>query len=144
MELPTTASDMLGGRRVLKGAADSPEALIDLLRRGLPIEAMDLSVQVLGLTSEETSHVLGIPARTLARRRKGRQLKPDESDRLFRIARLAAHALEVFDDEEQASGWFHDAIPALGNQAPVSLLDTEAGVLLVDNELGRIEHGMFA
>lgn len=144
MELPATASDILGGRRVLSGAADSPEALIEVLRKGLPIQAMDLSVQLLGLSSEETSHVLGIPARTLARRRKDKQLKPDESDRLFRLARLAAHALEVFDDQEQASGWFHDSIPALGNRTPVSLLDTAAGVLLVDNELGRIEHGIFA
>lgn len=144
MGLPATVSDMLGGRPILRSAVDSPDAMIDLLREGLPIPAMDRTAQTLGLSAEETSLALGIPPRTLARRRKDKYLKPHESDRLYRLALLAAHALHVFDDEEQAAGWFHDAIPALGGQTPVSLLDTEAGIRLVDAELGRIEHGIFA
>lgn len=103
---------------------------------------MDRTAQTLGLSAEETFRALGIPPRTLARRDK--YLKPQEFDGLYRLALLAVHALHVFDDEEQAAGWFHDAIPALGGQTPVSLLDTEAGIRLVDEELGRIEHGIFA
>jgi putative toxin-antitoxin system antitoxin component (TIGR02293 family) len=118
--------------------------MIELLRKGLPIRALELTVRTLGLSAGEVSHVLGIPPRTLARRRKEKLLKPAESDRLYRVARRAAHALEVFDSEEQASDWLHAKIPALGGRTPVSILDTEAGVLLIDDELGRIEHGIFA
>jgi putative toxin-antitoxin system antitoxin component (TIGR02293 family) len=144
MTLPTTASDVMGGRRILREAAESPAAMIELLRKGLPIRALEVAVRTLGLSAGEVSRVLGIPPRTLARRRKEKLLKPAESDRLYRVARLAAHALEVFDSEEQASEWFHAEIPALGGRTPVSILDPEAGVLLVDDELGRIEHGIFA
>jgi putative toxin-antitoxin system antitoxin component (TIGR02293 family) len=144
MGFPATAADVLGGSGVLKGAADSTEAMMELLRTGLPIEALEVATQTLGLSSEEVSTVLGIPKRTLARRRKEHQLSPYESNRLFRLAHLAAHALDVFDDREQAQGWFHEPIPALGGRTPVSMLDTEAGVVLVDDELGRIEHGIFA
>ncbi|MBI5444387.1 MAG: DUF2384 domain-containing protein [Deltaproteobacteria bacterium] len=118
--------------------------MIELLRIGLPIEALEVATQTLGLSAEEVSRVLGIPKRTLARRRKEHQLSPFESNRLFRLAQLAAHALDVFDDKEQAQGWFHEPIPALAGKTPVSILDTEQGITLIDEELVRIEHGIFA
>lgn len=36
-----------------------------------------------------------LPARTLARRKRERRLRADESDRLFRVGRVAALAEEV-------------------------------------------------
>jgi putative toxin-antitoxin system antitoxin component (TIGR02293 family) len=69
---------------------------------------------------------------------------PDESDRLLRLARVFARARQVFDDGESAARWMALPNRALGGVAPLTLLDTDIGVDQVREELGRIEHGIFA
>lgn len=95
-----------------------------------------------GLSSKDLGAVLAVPERTLARRKRQRRLRPDESDRLVRLARIAAHAEDVLGSREKASAWLHEPNRALGNDAPVTRLDTDLGVRQVDSVLGRIAHGV--
>jgi putative toxin-antitoxin system antitoxin component (TIGR02293 family) len=83
-----------------------------------------------------------MPARTLARRRSSRKLAADESDRLYRLARIAARAVGVFGTEDKASAWLRRPNRALGNELPIRLLDTDVGARQVEDILGRIEHGI--
>ena len=83
-----------------------------------------------------------MPARTMARRRLSRKLDPVESDRLYRIARVAAQAVSVFGTEDQATTWLQRPNRALGGQLPIRLLDTDVGARQVEDVLGRIEHGI--
>lgn len=53
-------------------------------------------------------------------------------------------AVEVFGGEEKALRWMEYPSVALGNIAPLELLNTSAGVQMLLDELGRIEHGIFA
>ncbi|MFD0863856.1 antitoxin Xre/MbcA/ParS toxin-binding domain-containing protein [Sungkyunkwania multivorans] len=66
------------------------------------------------------------------------------SERLFEIAEVYAKGFEVFGDEKKFNNWIHEANLALGGIPPFSLLDTSYGVQIVLNELGRIDHGIFA
>jgi putative toxin-antitoxin system antitoxin component (TIGR02293 family) len=80
----------------------------------------------------------------MARRKKEKVLLPDESDRVLRLARVFAHASEVFKTEEDATGWFKDGIPALNGKRPLDLLDTDIGAQRVDAVLTRIQHGVYS
>jgi putative toxin-antitoxin system antitoxin component (TIGR02293 family) len=67
---------------------------------------------------------------------------PVESDRLVRLARVAAHAVKVFGSEEKAATWLHRPNRSLNNQPPLRLLRTDLGANQVDETLSRMEHGV--
>ena len=93
---------------------------------------------------EEISAALDLPLRTFSRRKRECRLSADESDRLFRLARIAARAAEVLGDEDKASRWLHRPNRALAGERPVALLDTDLGARQVEDVLGRIEYGVYS
>ncbi len=95
-----------------------------------------------GLKRETVCEIVNLSGRNFPRRKKQKQLSPEESDRLYRLARILAHAQEVFEDSETVTEWIRSPNIALGKQDPLSLLDTDIGVQQVDQILGRIEHGI--
>jgi len=87
---------------------------------------------------------LGIPERTLARRKREGKLNSEESSKLVRLARVIERAEEVFEEFDLAIDWLKSNNPSLAGFTPVSLLDTDIGAESVMETLGRIEHGVFA
>jgi putative toxin-antitoxin system antitoxin component (TIGR02293 family) len=132
----------LGGERVLRRKTPSFEQLRTALRRGLPYAALEAVASEFRITQEDLRSVLHLPARTLARRKKEKRLRADESDRLFRLGRLAALAQEVLGSREKAAGWLHRPNRALGNVVPLRQLDTDLGARQVEDLLLRIAHGV--
>jgi putative toxin-antitoxin system antitoxin component (TIGR02293 family) len=130
----------LGGPRLIH--ARSLEQLRERLRLGLPFAALSAVVSGFGLGGEDTASILRIPARTLARRKRERRLSPDESDRLFRLSRIATLAEEVLGDREKAARWLRAENRALGNAPPLSRLDTDLGAEEVETVLVRLAHGV--
>ncbi|HYL72773.1 MAG TPA: MbcA/ParS/Xre antitoxin family protein [Bryobacteraceae bacterium] len=53
-------------------------------------------------------------------------------------------ALEVFGSSDRAIEWMREKNPALGNQPPIRVIQTEAGGKAVRDVLGRIEHGVIS
>lgn len=138
----TSLFEMLGGGEVRKQPVHSPEELKEWIREGLPFASLEKVMSRFELNRDEVSNVLDLPSRTLARRKQERRLRPDESDRLFRLARIAGQATEVLGTEESASRWLHTPNRALGGERPLELLDTDLGTRQVEDLLGRIEHGV--
>jgi putative toxin-antitoxin system antitoxin component (TIGR02293 family) len=68
----------------------------------------------------------------------------DETDRLSRLAGVAARAAEVLGSTEKAAHWLQRPNRALGGRVPLELLDTDAGTQQVAEVLGRIEHGVYS
>lgn len=135
--------DVLGGATVFKGrTAPTSTELRRRIRRGLPYRSLESVRERLGLSVPETASVLHMPPRTLARRRQTRRLDADESDRLYRIARVAAQAFTVFKTEDKAATWLRRPNRALNGEVPIHLLDTDVGARQVEDILGRIEHGV--
>ena len=52
-------------------------------------------------------------------------------------------ATSAFGSLDRANEWLDTAVPALGGQRPVDLCDTFEGRRLVQDAIGRIEHGEF-
>jgi putative toxin-antitoxin system antitoxin component (TIGR02293 family) len=98
----------------------------------------------LDLPSVEIAVLLGIPARTFARRRKTDQLTPQESDRLFRLARTVAQAVEVLGALAKARLWLLAPNRALGGEVPLQMLDSDIGARQVEEILMRLSYGMFS
>lgn len=134
--------DLLGGAGVL-GKVRNPIEMARLVRQGLPWAAFEALVTALAISQAELAATLHIRSRTLSRRKDSGKLEAMESDRLFRLARVFAHAVEVLEATERARDWLESENRALGGQTPFELLDTDAGAREVDDVLGRIEHGIF-
>lgn len=134
--------DSLGGRRVLRRHPPSLDALRARLRRGLPYAALDAVAARFGLTSQELVVLLALAPRTLARRKAEQRLRASESDRLFRVTRIAALTEEVLGSTEKARRWLHSPNRGLGNRSPLDLLDTDLGVQQIEDLLIQIAHGV--
>ncbi len=118
--------------------------LIARIKKGLPFKSFEQLCHSLAIPEKELAAVLNIPSSTLARRKKSGQLAFEESERLFRVARLYDKALEVFEAPEMARKWLKDPAWSLGDIAPLQYADTELGSQEVEALLGRIEHGIFS
>jgi len=135
--------DVLGGARVFKGRTlPNPAELRDRVRTGLPYQALESIRERLGLSLPEAAILLHVPLRTLARRRHDRKLDAGESDRLYRLARIAAHALAALGTEAKAAAWLRRPNRALNGEPPLGLLDTDLGARQIEDVLGRLEHGV--
>lgn len=86
---------------------------------------------------------LGISEKTLDRRFRKGSWDQAESYRLGLLLSLRQQATEVFGDAARASTWLQTPVPALDNQAPVSLLDSVSGFERARNTLLRQAYGMY-
>lgn len=135
---------LLGGRKVLNAKPRTPLDWVSVIRQGISSAAVDALTKALHVTQAELARTLGIPERTLARRKKEGTLNSEESGKLVRLARVVERAENVFDDLDAALHWLKSPNAALSGVTPLSLLDTDIGAENVIDTLGRIEHGVFA
>jgi len=137
-------AERLGGKRVLKREVRTDLDLVDAIEDGLPVGAVDAVIGS-GTLSAPEIYELVIPRRTLAHRTdKGQRLSAEQSDRLTRVVRVAGRAEEALGDEEKAARWLRKPNRGLQGKRPLDLLDSDLGARLVEQSLGRIEHGLVA
>lgn len=134
--------DTLGGRGVFKRKAHDTARLIRQVRSGLPYPALEAVCARFRIGQRELIAILHLPARTLARRKRQRRLRADESDRLLRLGRIATLAEQVLGSREKATSWLHRPNRALAGVAPLHHLDTDVGAREVEDLLIRIAHGV--
>lgn len=132
----------LGAARTGKRRGITIEDLQAQVRTGLPYSALEAVAAGFAIGQGDLIAVLHVPARTLARRKREKRLRPSESDRLFRLGRMAALAEEVLGTRRKATRWLHQPNRALGQTVPLRQLDTELGARQVEDLLLRIAHGV--
>jgi putative toxin-antitoxin system antitoxin component (TIGR02293 family) len=128
---------------ILGVSIDTTPDLIAAVRQGLSFAVFTTLQEVLGVSAATLAQLIGLPVRTLHRRKREGRFKPDESDNLVRIARVLSRVLEFFEDKEEALYWLKTPASALDNTTPLSLLDTEIGAQEVLRLTGQLEHGVF-
>ena len=137
-----TVAAALGGRRTLKADIASEFDLDTAARAGIPATAI-AAVADRGLLTLDELYELVIPRRTLERRRDDAQpLTIVESDRLLRVVRVIVRAADAIGDAEKAHRWLRTPNRALRGESPITLLATDIGARLVEQTLGRLEHGV--
>lgn len=121
---------------------DLPNVL-KAVEKGFPFKAFERLMENMGLSSDRLAEIVGIPRRTLARRKIEKRFPSDESERLLRGARVFANTLRLFDgDRDDAVEWLLTIQRALG-KAPADLIHTETGTREVERVIGALEHGIF-
>lgn len=134
----------LGGKSALKSEIRSDLDLVRLIQDGVPTAVLEALVDRGELTRLEVETYI-IPRRTLAHRKRRRQpLSLEESDKLTRVARVFAVALDTFHNRKKASSWMRRSNRVLQGATPVELLDTDSGARVVEQTLERIAHGVFS
>lgn len=133
-----------GGSSLGIRSASTPQ-LIEQLETGLPFASLRTFETTSGIDPTLLLSTLGIPERTLARRRTAGRLAPDESERLLRIATVFEKAVALFTgDIPSAVQWLTLPKKALAGETPLKYSRTEPGAREVENLLGRIEYGVFS
>jgi putative toxin-antitoxin system antitoxin component (TIGR02293 family) len=98
-----------------------------------------------GLSREALADLVQIKPRTLDRRKEGGRLRPEESDRLLRAARVFGGTIALFEgDADAARTWLSSPQRALGGAVPLEMARTEVGAREVESLVGRLEHGVFS
>jgi putative toxin-antitoxin system antitoxin component (TIGR02293 family) len=128
-----------GSRRSLK-----PSSLREQVRTGFRFSTLEAFQRRYRISPEQLRELIDVSERTIARRKLAKRLSKTESDRLYRVARVAATAEDLLGSPAQAERWLKEPNPALGHATPLSLLDTDEGTQAVTDVLGRIEYGVYS
>lgn len=103
-----------------------------------------LKVKNIGFNKTQYSNILNINPRTLERNLKDKYtLDLDKSEKALRLDYLINHGINTFGNEKQFSLWINEYSIAL-NKKPKDLFNTITGIEIVEEELTRIEYGVFS
>ena len=139
-----TVAAALGGIRVLKTDIRSDFDLAAAAMEGFTAEAAREIVER-GLLTADELYGLVIPRRTFDRRlAAGQPLTVTESDRLLRATRTVVRAIEALGSADKAATWLRTPNRALRGMVPLALLETDIGARMVEQLLGRLEHGVYS
>lgn len=129
-----------------QGAIQLPQAFSawKMIRKGLAFSVAEALAQHLDADLKVVLQVIGLTGGTIVRRKKANVLTPQESDRLYRVLKVTAHAERVLDDPQKAKAWLLRNNRVLGGQRPFSLLDNGAGAEAVEDLLTQIDHGVYS
>ncbi|MBN1429811.1 MAG: DUF2384 domain-containing protein [Anaerolineae bacterium] len=140
----TSGQDAISYAKLIGLDARSERALADKVEDGFDYRAFTQLQMAIKLPVKQLADLMSITDRTLSRRKSEGRLRPDESERLLRLARVFDLALGLFGGDKQAArNWLTRPIDALGGRAPIALSKTEVGAREVESLIHRLEHGIF-
>ena len=117
---------------------------ISIIRTGIPKQAMTHLMDIADLSLLEMATITHTSDRTLRRYKPQQKLSQEQSERMIELARLYSRGEEVFGSIEAFRQWMDTILVPLGNKKPKAFLDTSLGINMLLDEIGRIEHGIFA
>jgi putative toxin-antitoxin system antitoxin component (TIGR02293 family) len=142
------AVQLLGGEAMFDKPVSSGLEAHRVISRGLPGKALAHLVANIGLmeSAGALEKAVGISLRTFQRRKKdgGKvRLSKEQSGRAFKFAEIVGLATQVLGSQNAAEEWLSSPALGLDEERPLDLLDTPAGVELVETYLGRMAHGVY-
>jgi putative toxin-antitoxin system antitoxin component (TIGR02293 family) len=139
---------LLGGRKTFHHRLANNLDAHEMLVSGLPWSALNhLSERLVFLGKDDLLEVaIGISARTFQRNmaEPGRRLSAEQSGRTWKFAEILSRAIAIFGSQEDAENWLRQDAIALEQRRPIDLLQSPAGVELVEQHLTRLEYGVYA
>lgn len=136
-------ANRLGGHTVLGRSVHSEADLIQLIEHGVPKATLRYLADSLGIEPKELIEYLPVTSRNLQRYQENDRLSEIVSDHIVALAELFEHGEDALG-KAYFRDWLHGPILSLGNRQPVEFLRTHKGIGIIDRELSRIEHGIFA
>lgn len=115
--------------------------LIENIRLGVQKSDWKQLLLDIDLTEKELENIL--PS-SISSMQKKSQYDRETSERIFELARLFGLGHEVFDSKSDFVNWLFSQSKTLGNLTPFELLDSSLGFKIVENEILRIQHNVYA
>ena len=135
---------ILGGKKVLKHDLKSSMDFVELSKKGVPKAALLNLAKYTGYTLKQMASLLPVTERTLQRYTRNQTFNRALSEQIIEIAHVVDRGVHVFGSKEKFIEWMNARSPALADLRPFDLLASRFGTDMILDELGRIEHGVFA
>lgn len=129
------------GARTLVLSVASYDDVVKAVSQGLPYETLTHLLRGLDLPLTTFTDLVGLSTTTLSRRRD-KTLTPEESDLVYRYARVFERATEMLGTEDGARRWLKTPNLALGGVSPLEYSRTETGANYVDGLITALEDGV--
>jgi len=124
---------------------DDDTNLVSMAREGVSYYRLTKLSEYIQLGLQEWADYLHLSQRTMQRYKKeGKTFDPIYSEKIIIIEMLYKKGINVFGIKDNFYTWMDTVSVALGGVKPKDMLDTNFGITMVYDELGRIEHGIFA
>ena len=131
--------------KLYKHPEDDSFDLTNMVREGVPYPYFNSLSNQLHFGLEDWSSYLHLSERTIQRYKKeNKSFDPLYSERILQIELLYKKGIDVFGLADNFYTWMDTISIPLGSVKPKELLDTYFGIEAIYDELGRIEHGIFA
>jgi putative toxin-antitoxin system antitoxin component (TIGR02293 family) len=115
---------------------------IDAIRAGMPAALLRDASTYFNLPAQRINTIARVPNTTAHNwTRQNVNMDAAASERIWRMADIAAMAREVFGSEEAAKSWLGTANRTFNNSTPLDYLDTEPGAAAVRQVLNAIATG---
>jgi putative toxin-antitoxin system antitoxin component (TIGR02293 family) len=137
-----TAS-ILGGKTILGTEIENDSSLEKIVEQGLPYQTLEKLIAHIFPTDKSKYYDI-IPASNWNRRKKTGYLNAEESQKIERIARVFAYAVEIWASEAKARYFMQKPHPMLEDRTPFQASLTELGAKQVEEILNRIRFGIVA
>jgi len=119
-------------------------SLIKTVRKGINFNHFLNIAASSSFDLHEWSYVLHLSERTMQRYKKESiSFEPIQSEKILQVALIFQKGYDVFGSEIKFTHWMSTENLALGGSKPKELLDTTFGMKLIEDELIKIEHGIF-
>jgi putative toxin-antitoxin system antitoxin component (TIGR02293 family) len=115
--------------------------LIDRIRVGVKKSEWKDFIAEIGATEKEFEYILPT---SISSMQKKMLYDRETSERIYELARLFGLGYVVFDSISEFKQWLMTPSKALGNKQPFDLLDSSLGFEMVENEIIRIQHNVYA
>ena len=136
---------VLGGTKKLGKSIKSERDLEKIVNAGLPAESVETVVDRIFPNASKKHYEQVVPRSTLNRKRINKLSLPAQySEKVERLARIYAFALEVWDSEEDAREFMTKKHPMLDDRTPFEASMTDLGARQVEQVLGRLMFGSAA
>ena len=148
-------SPVRNGSKVLKaGAARAPALLatirsmdtvgkIALIRNGVSKNDLEDIKEHSGFDYDTLSKILAVSRATLINKKGLEKFDTATSERILLLADTLSYGESVFEDTDRFNSWIKNSNKAIGNRAPIEMMDTVHGIQEVKKMIGRIEYGVF-
>lgn len=144
--------DSFGNRQVNDGAIAEYRTLFEnkvkldqMIKSGLSYSLFEKMKNNTPFSKDEWAQFLDVSVKTLERyKHDNKNFKAFQSEKIIGMIELIERGIEVFGDMEMFKRWLYTPIPALSDSKPMELLNSSYGKQVILDEIGRIEHGIFA
>ena len=123
----------------------TPQRSVNISRSGITTSFVEDLMQKYAFSKADLARLIDVSPKTVDRHLVSEKLFTGlQAERLLRLAELYVQGVRVFGKREKFIKWLNSTIVALDHTTPMSWLDTYHGIQMISDELGRIEHGIFA